>query len=184
VTGVGGALAGAVVLLLVLLAWVRAEATSKNSLSAWDGSLQGEGESVEGCPQEIVSQIFSADDLEFISGLESPGLQRLFRRERTAVALHWVRETSTIIRRIMRRHLRASRLSADLEIATEARVFLKYTQLKLICGILYVFIVAVGPQGLASTVRPVQWLTQSIREVLREFESATELRELHASRTV
>ena len=102
--GVWGALAGAIVLLLVLLAWVRADAPSKDSRSAWGASFQEPGESVEICPPEIVSQIFSADDLKFVGGFESPSLERLFRRERTAVALHWVQETSAIISRIMRRH--------------------------------------------------------------------------------
>ena len=80
VMGGWGALAGATVLLLVLLAWVRAEASSKDSRSDWDASLREQGEGVEACSPEIVSQIFSVNDLKFISGLESPGLERLFRR--------------------------------------------------------------------------------------------------------
>jgi len=177
VIGVWGALAAALVLLLVLLAWVRAEASAKDSPSAWDVSSQEVEEGVEVCSSEIVSRIFSADDLEFISGLKSPGMEKLFSQERTAVALHWVQETSTITSRIMRRHLEASRLSADLEMATEARIFLKYAQLKLNCGVLYVLIGAIGPQRLAGTARLVQRLTQSIGETLREFQSAAELPE-------
>src|SRR6266446_4235399 len=113
VIGVWGAFAGALVLLLVLLAWVRAEASSKDSRSDWGAAdqEQSEGESVEACSPEIVSQLFSAADSKFISGLESPGLENLFRRERTAVALHWVQETSAFISKVMRRHLEASRMS-------------------------------------------------------------------------
>src|SRR6266850_5332884 len=123
VIGVWGALAGALVLLLVLLAWVRAEASSKDPRSDWGVSDQEQGESVEACSLEIVSQLFSAADAKFISGLESPGLENLFRRERTAVALHWVQETSAFISKVMRRHLEASRLRADLEIAVRSRFF-------------------------------------------------------------
>jgi len=177
VIGVWCALAGAVVLLLVLLAWVRAEASSKDSRSDWGASGQEQGESVEACSLETVSQIFSANDSEFISGLESPGLKNLFRRERTAVALQWVQETSAFIGKIMRRHLEASRLSADLEIATEARILLQYARLKLYCGILFVLIGLLGPQRLAETALYAERFIQRIGEGLVEFQSAAQLRE-------
>jgi hypothetical protein len=176
--GVWGALAGAIVLLLVLLAWwVWAEASSKDSRSDWDASLREQGESVEACSSEIVSQIFSVNDLEFISGLESPGLERLFRRERTAVALHWAQETSATISRILQRHLEASRLSSDLEIAMEARILLQYVRLKLNCGILFALIRLLGPQRLAGAALHTERLTQRIGEALREFQSAAQLRD-------
>jgi hypothetical protein len=182
--GVGGALAGAIILLLVLLAWVRAEASSTDSPSAWNTSFQQESETVEGCSPEIVSQIFSADDLKFVLGFESPSLEKLFRRERTFVALHWLRETSTIISGILRRHLNASRLSADIEISLEARIFLRYAWLKLNCGILFLLIGAFGPQRLAGTARLVQMHTHNIGEALREFQSAAQLREPGGARSV
>jgi hypothetical protein len=181
VIGVWGALAGAVVLLLVLLAWVRAEASSKDSRSDWGASDQEQGENVESCSRETVSQIFSAPDSKFISGLESPGLENLFRRERTAVALHWIQGTSAFIGKIMRRHLEASRLSADLEIAWEARIFLQYARLKLYCGILFVFIGLLGPQRLAGTALSVERFIQRIGEGLVEFQLAAQLRERDGS---
>ena len=175
--GMWGALAGAVVLLLVLLVWVRAEASSKDSRSDWGASDQEQGESVEACSLEIVSRIFSANDSKFISGLESPGLENLFRRERTAVALHWVQETSVFIGKTMRRHLEASRRSADLEIATEARIFLQYARLRLYCGILFVLIGLLGPQRLAGTARYAERFVQHIGEGLVEFQLAAQLGE-------
>ena len=175
--GVWGALVGAIVLLLVLLAWVRAEASSKDSRSDWGASDQEQGKSVEACSPEIVSQLFSAADSKFISGLESPALENLFRRERTAVALHWVQETSAFISKVMRRHLEASRLRADLEIATEARIFLQYARLKLYCGILFVLIGLLGPQRLAGTALHAERFIQRVGEGLVEFQSAAQLRE-------
>jgi len=184
VIGVWGALAGAVVLLLVLLAWAWAEAWSKDSRSDWGASNQEPGESVEACSPEIVSQIFSAADSKFISGLESSGLENLFRRERTAVALHWVHETSAFISKIMRRHLEASRMSADLEIATEARIFLQYARLKLYCGILFVLIGLLGPQRLAGTALYAERFIQRIGEGLAEFQLAAHLREPDGSESL
>jgi len=184
VIGLWGALAAAVVLLLVLLAWVRTEAWSKDSRSDWGVSDQEQGESVEACSPEIVSQLFSARDSKFISGLESPGLKNLFRRERTAVALHWVQETSAFISKIMRRHLEASRLSADLEIATEAKILLQYAQLKLYCGILVVLIGLLGPQRLAGTALYAERFIQRIGEGLAEFQLAAQLRERDGSESL
>ena len=182
--GVWGALAGAVVLLLVLLAWVRAEASSRDSCSDWGAADQEPGESVEACSPEIVSEIFSAADSKFISGLESPVLENLFRRERTAVALHWVQETSAFISKIMRRHLEASRMTADLEIATEVRIFLQYARLKLYCGILFVLIGLLGPQRLAGTALYAERFIQRIGDGLVEFQLAAQLRERGGSESL
>jgi len=184
VIGVWGALAGALVLLLVLLAWVRAEASSKDSRSDWGAADQEQSESVEACSPEIVSQLFSAADSKFISGLESPGLENLFRRERTAVAFHWVQETSAFISKVMRRHLEASRLRADLEIATEARIFLQYARLKLYCGILFVLIGLLGPQRLAGTALYAERFIQRVGEGLVEFQSAAQVREPEGSESL
>ena len=132
---------------------------------------------MEACSREIVSQIFSAADAKFISGLQSPGLENLFRRERTAVALHWVQETSTFISKIMHRHLEASRMSADLEIAVEARILLQYTRLKLDCGLFFVLIGLLGPHRLAGTAWYAERFTQRFGEGLAEFKLAAHLGE-------
>ena len=182
--GMWGALAGGVVLLLVLLAWVQAEALSKDSHSDWGASGQEQGDRAESCSLEIVSQVFSARDSKFISGLESPGLENSFRRERTAVALHWVQETSAFISKIMRRHLEASRLTADLEIGVEARIILQYARLKLYCGILFVLIGLFGPQRLAGTARYAERFIQRIGEGLAEFQLAAQPREPDGSESL
>jgi hypothetical protein len=179
--GVWGALAGAIVLFLVLLAWVRAETSSKDSHSEWDASLREQGENVETCSAEIASRIFSPEDLKFVSGIESPRMDRLFRRERTAVALQWVQETSGFISLIMRRHLEATRVRADLETATEARIFLQYVRLKLYCGILFLLIGLVGPQRLAGTALYAEKFLQRIGEGLPEFQLAAQPREPNGS---
>ena len=182
--GVWGALAGAIVLFLVLLAWARAEASSKDSRSDWDASPGETGEKVEACSAEIVSRIFSAEDLKFVSGIESPRLDRLFRRERTAVALHWVQETSAFISLIMRRHLEASRMRADLETATEAKIFLQYARLKLYCGILFLLIGLVGPQRLAGTALYAEKYFQRIGEGPSELQLAAQPREPNGSESL
>jgi hypothetical protein len=183
VIGTSSALIGAVVLLVLILVWVRADSTSRHPPSVLDGWQPDQGDAVEVCPPEFVTQIFSGQDLAFISGLKSPDLKRHFLRERNAVALLWVQQTAAAIRRIMRRHLEASRLSEDIEFAMEARIFLQYAQLRLICGVLSLLIGLAGPPRLHGMALRADKLTQRIGEVLREFESGARTGEMDGARS-
>jgi hypothetical protein len=103
---------------------------------------------------------------------------------RTAVALHWVQETSAFISLIMRRHLEASRVRADLAMATEAAIFAQYARLKLYCGILFVLIGLVGPQRLAGTALYAEKFFQRIGEGLSEFQLTAQPREPNRSESL
>jgi hypothetical protein len=176
-------LIGAVVLLVLILVWIRADSTARHPPSVLDAWLPEQGDGVEVCPPEFVSQIFSGQDLAFISRLESPELKIHFLRERSAVELLWVQQTTAAIRRIMRRHLEASRLSEDIEFAMEARIFLQYAQLRLICGVLFLLIGLAGPQRLHGIALRADKLTQHIGDVLRAFESGAGTREMDGARS-
>src|SRR3977135_3877868 len=97
VIGASSALIGAVVLLVLILAWIRADSTSRHLPSVLDAWLPDEGGAAEVCPPEFVSQIFSGRDLAFISRLESPDLKRHFLRARTAGEFIWVSQTNEAI---------------------------------------------------------------------------------------
>ena len=181
--GTSSALVGAVVLLVLILVWIRADSTSRHLPSVLDEWPPDQSDAADVCPPEFVSQIFSGQDLAFISRLESPDLKRHFLRERSTVALLWVQQTSAVIRRIMRRHLEASRLSEDIEFAMEARIFLQYAQLRLICGILFLLIGLAGPQRMQGMALSADKLTQRIGNVLREFESGARTGEMDGVRS-
>jgi hypothetical protein len=176
VISIPSALIGAVVLLLLILVWIRSASVSQHSSSLWSPPPE-EIEAGEPCPLEFVSRIFSGEDLGFISRLESSYLERLFRRERNAVAQLWVRQISAAISQILREHLEASRQSHDLEFRTEAAIFLRYTELKLICAVLSASIELVGPQRLRGLALHASKLTQSIGDAHRAFAFATQTRE-------
>ena len=178
VIGTSSALIGAVVFLVLILVWIRADSTSRGLPSVLDTWSPDQDDAAEVCPPEFVAQIFSGQDLAFIVRLESPDLKRHFLRERNAVALFWVQQTSAVIRRIMRRHLEASRLSADIEFAMEARIFLQYAKLRLLCAVLFLLIGLAGPQKLHAIALYADRLTQRIGNVLREFESGVRTREM------
>jgi hypothetical protein len=178
VIGTSSALIGAVVLLVLILVWIKAESASRHLPSGLDEWPPDQSDAEDLCPPEFVSQIFSGQDLAFISRLESPDLKRHFLRERTTVALLWVQQTTAAIRRVMRRHLEASRLSEDIEFASEARIFLQYAQLRLSCGVLSLLIGLAGPQKLRGVALYVDGLTQRIGNVLRGLESGSGPREM------
>ena len=170
--GASGALLVAVVLLFVILAWVRANLGQRDALSDVDPSPpQCENADNGVCSPEFVSRIFAREDQEFISRLDSPYVERLFRRERTAVALLWVQQTSAAIRRIMLQHLETSRRSKDLHVATEAKIFAQYAQLRFLCGILFVSIELMGPQKLRGMALYAQELTQQLGHAQLELDS-------------
>ena len=181
--GTSSALFGAVVLFVLILLWIRADATSRHLLSALDESFSEPDEFVEVCPPEFVSQIFSGQDLAFISHLESPELKNQFLCERRAVALFWVKQTTAAIRRIMRHHLQASRVSEDIEFSTEAKIFLQYAQVRLICGALFLLIGLLGPQRLRGMALRANRLTQRIGSTLSEIESGTRTGQMDGARS-
>jgi hypothetical protein len=167
-----GALLVAVLLLFLILVWVRANLARRDELSSHAALLAHETEGLAVCPQEFVSRIFEGQDLEFISGFESPQLQKFFRCERNAVALLWVQQTTTYIRRVMQLHLEASRRSEDLHVATEVKIFAQYAQLRFLCGILFVSIEVLGPQKLRGVALYAQELTQQLGHAQMELDSA------------
>ena len=169
--GVSAALLVAILLLCLILVWMRTNLGLRDEFSHQEALLTHESESLEACPQEFVSRIFEGDDLKFVSGFESPQLQKFFRRERNAVALLWVQETSAAIRRIMRQHLETSRRSKDLHVATEAKIFAQYAQLRFLCGILLVSIQLVGPQKLRGVALYAQELTQQLGHAQLELDA-------------
>jgi hypothetical protein len=163
--------------------WIRADSKSSHLPSVPDEWLPDQAGAAEVCPPEFVSQIFSCQDLEFVSGLESPDLKGRFLRERSAVALLWVQQTTAAICRIMSRHLEASRLSEDIEFAVEARIFLQYAQLRLICGVLFLLIGLAGPHRLHGMALRADELTRRIGNALGEFESGAREREMGGARS-
>lgn len=175
--GVTSALLAAVLLFLLLLAWIRADLALRDFPSGSE-ELLSEWDAADPCPPEFVSQIFSVDDREYVWRLKAPELARQFRRERNGVALLWVQQTSWAVRRIMARHVKASRRSADIEFLTEAWIFLQYAQLRAACVLLFLSIGLADPQRLRGIALYTDQLTQRMGNVLREFDAGTHTREL------
>lgn len=125
------------------------------------------------CPPEFVRRIFSYEDEKFVLDTKSRPLERFFRKERKAVALLWVQQTSAAIQRVMRDHLQASRENEDLEFRTEMKVVLQYAELMVLCGLLSVAIQSAGPLWLRGLALHADTLCQRIAQAQRSLEAAS-----------
>ena len=182
--GTTSALLAAAALVLLLIAWIRADKALRDlpfASELWPANLN-RSEGLEACPPEFVSQIFSGRDLAYVARLNSQELERQFHHERNGVALLWVRQTSAEVHRIMRRHVEASRRSRDIELITEARIFLQYAQLRAACALLFVGIGLAGAQEVRGIALYADRLSQRLGQVAREFDTGLLAREMKGAR--
>jgi hypothetical protein len=171
---VAGSVTIGTVLVFVLVLWRKASIASQDTSLEFD-LLTGSSES---CRQEFVSRIFSSDDWNFIDVTESKFLRRLFHRERKAVALLWVRQTSAGIRQILREHTLHVRHSENLKFQTELAIFLRYTQLRALCGLLFVAIALAGPIWVRGLALRADLLFQRFAKVRDSLHAASETQQL------
>jgi len=172
-------LLGSVLFLLLLLLATRGAAAAREISARSDVPLLEDEADLDPCPPEIATRIFSPVDWEFVTGTKSRELQKLFRRERKLVALVWVQQTSTAIRRIMREHTEATRQSHDLHFATEIKLVAMYAELMLICGMLLLAIQSAGPQRVSGLALYAQTLSQRLAQAQQDFKVVTTGREFH-----
>jgi hypothetical protein len=172
--GVSGALVIAILLLVLLLLLGAKGFSAARGLSLRsDVPPQEDAAECGPCPPEFVPQIFSRSDWEFVSETKSSKLERIFRRERKAVALLWIQQTSAAIQRIMREHAQATRGNDDLEFATEVKLVLQFAQLMFICGVLFVAIQSMGPLWLRGLALYADSLSQRIAQAQLDLRAAT-----------
>jgi hypothetical protein len=121
-----------------------------------------EGELAEPCPKEFVSRVFSRGDWEFVQGLKSHGMERLFEQERKKIALIWVRQTSALIRKAVRQHAVAARQSKSLDFLRELNILSQFLILILWCRVLSIAILVAGPVRLSGLAQFAQRLSQQV----------------------
>jgi hypothetical protein len=170
---------GGLLLLLLLLLGTRGISAARGLSARSDLPLCDDAGDFAPCPQEFVPKIFSRTDWEFVSQTKSPKLAKLFRRERKAVALLWVRQTSAAIQRVMKEHAVAVRGSHDLEFTTEVKLVLQYGELMLLCGALFLAIQSAGPLWLRGLALYADSVSRSIADVQQAFAAAATPREIH-----
>jgi hypothetical protein len=123
---------------------------------------RSEGEVTEPCPKEFVSRVFSRSDWEFIRGLKSHCMERLFEQERKTVALVWVHQTSALVRRAIREHADAARQTQNLDSLRELNILSQFLMLILCCRVLSIAIHIAGPVRLSGLAQFAQRLSQQV----------------------
>jgi len=99
---------------------------------------------------ELSGRIFDRNDRDFVAGEGSRQITRQFRRERTALALDWLRAVREQVNQLMRAHFKASRADDDLKPADEIRLLGEFLLFQLTSGILYLLIWVCGPSRAAA----------------------------------
>jgi hypothetical protein len=172
--GVSIAFVISMLLLYLLGVWRRATVSARELPPNERMLPDGARFALESCPAEYVSKIFSRDDWEFVAAMKSPSLERFFSEERKSLALLWVQQTSADVQKIMRQHAELSRRSEDLDFATEIKLFSRYAELRMICGILVVSIELAGPLWLRGLALHVSKLSQRIEQAQEAFHAAAD----------
>jgi hypothetical protein len=99
---------------------------------------------------ELSGRIFDRKDADFVASESSRQITRQFRRERTALALDWLRAVRDQVNQLARAHFRASRENHDLKPADEIRLWVEFLLFQLTSGILYLVIWVCGPSRAAA----------------------------------
>ena len=99
---------------------------------------------------ELSGRIFDRNDTDFVASEGSRQITRQFRRERTALALDWLRAVRDQVNQLMRAHFRASRANDDLKPADEIKLWGEFLLFQLTSGILYLVIWVCGPSRAAA----------------------------------
>ena len=109
-------------------------------------------------PADLVHRIFAKDDLEYVRSEAPVHVQQMFYRERKIIALAWVGQMRSQIRRLMRFHLGSARFYAELSMKTEMALAIDCGVVLCECRLLQALLYFCGPirhRGL-STKRPTQ----------------------------
>jgi len=181
---ISASIVGGLLFTILALVWLKGASAARGLSSRSDVPLPDGVEKMAACPPEFVPRIFSREDWTLVSDTHSRQLMKLFRRERKAVALIWVQETSAAIQRIMREHVRISRRSADLEFKTEMALFFFYAQLMFVCGVLFLAIQTVGPVWLQSLAVHAERLSQRVTQAQESFKAGVSARQLSTAESL
>jgi hypothetical protein len=120
-------------------------------------------------PQELAARLFGPEDREFIAKQGCARLMRLFRQQRTELALCWLRGVRANASRLMDIHNRAAGKNSGLQPLVELRIFIEYFAIQAVCQILALAIWVRGPVDLSHMIRYVQDLSNRLYAGIREL---------------
>ena len=103
--------------------------------------------------RDLGERIFGPEDWDFVSRDTPSEIRRMFQRERTFLALTWLRRTRFQVSQVMRAHVAVAQQSDDLRLATEIRLALSYFVFLILCNSLIGWVWLRGPVRTSRIVR-------------------------------
>jgi hypothetical protein len=164
-------LLGAVMLLLIFFLLVRARLRPEQNRDGRQGDAQEFKR--DSLTAELSARIFSAEDSEFVSSETCASAARAFQRERTTLALEWLRAVRTQVNCLFRSHLQAARQNPDLKPAAELRLGMHFLTFQLTTGILYIVIRVRGPLPAARLVLLSLLLSEKMLKMAKDVLPST-----------
>jgi hypothetical protein len=111
--------------------------------------------------RDLGERIFGPEDWDFVSHDTPSEIQRLFQRERTVLAITWLRRTRLQVSQVMRAHVAGAQRNEDLQLATEIRLALSYFLFLVLCNSLIGWVWLHGPVRTRKVVgQTLQWAAQ------------------------
>ncbi len=98
-----------------------------------------------GLQRDLGGRIFGPQDWDFVSRETPSEIHRMFQRERTVLALAWLRRTRLKVSQVMRAHLAVAQQSEDLKLASEMRLAVSYLLFLVLCNSLIGWVWLLGP---------------------------------------
>lgn len=114
-----------------------------------------------GLQRDLGERIFGPQDWDFVSRETPSEIQRMFQRERTVLAITWLRRTRSQVSQVMRAHVTGAQQSEDLQLATETKLALNYFLFLILCNSLIGWVWLHGPVRTRKVVgQTLQWAAQ------------------------
>jgi hypothetical protein len=124
--------------------------------------------------RDLGERIFGPEDWDFVSRETTSEIQRIFQRERTVLAIAWLRRTRLQVSQVMRAHVAAVQQSEDLRLATEIRLALSYFLFLILCNSLIGWVWLHGPVRTRKIVtQTLQWAAQ-LRGVFEQLMASVD----------
>ncbi len=114
-----------------------------------------------GLQRDLGERIFGTEDWDFVSRETPTEIQRMFQRERTVLAIAWLRRTRLQVSQVMRAHVTVAQQSEDLKLATEMRLAMSYVLFLVLCNSLIGWVWLLDPVRTRKIVgQTFQWAAQ------------------------
>ena len=150
------------ILLAILALWAsQSFATRKNGAELLMPPERRSRVFSAGPHRDLGERIFARQDWDFVSCETPSEIQRIFQRERTVLAIAWLRRTRLQVSQVMRAHVAVAQQSDGLQLVTEIRIALSYLLFLILCNSLIGWIWLYGPVRTRNVVGQIlQWAAQ------------------------